>query len=75
MIYCKLGIVIDEDDADFDSVIAKIKGLDGVDEVEIEKDTYHEYNVDSDPFWEGEGWNVPEFTKTDLQAEKESVRE
>jgi translation elongation factor EF-1beta len=52
MIYVKIGIVIDEDDAEFDDVINKIKDLDGVDEVEVDADSYHEYNVDSDPWWE-----------------------
>jgi hypothetical protein len=54
MIYIKIGIVIDEDDAEFDDVINKIKDLDGVDEVEVDGESYHEYNVDSDPFWEDE---------------------
>lgn len=54
MIYVELQIMIDEDDARFDDVLSKIKNLDGVTKVEVVEDSYHEYNVDSDPFWEGE---------------------
>lgn len=54
MIYVELQIVIDEDETKFEDVLSKIKSIDGVTEVEVVEDSYHEYNVDSDPFWEKE---------------------
>lgn len=52
MIYVELKITIDEDAAEFEDVINKVNAIDGVDEVEVVDGSYHEYNVDSDPWWD-----------------------
>ena len=43
-----------EDEPGLDHVLKSIERLIGVESVDIVPDTYHEYNIDSDPFWEEE---------------------
>ncbi|MBW8383987.1 MAG: hypothetical protein K0M69_15890 [Youngiibacter sp.] len=53
MVYIRVELIL-EDEPGLDSVLKTIEAIEGVNSVEIEEDTYHEYNVDSDPFWEEE---------------------
>lgn len=54
MIKVQLELIIDEDEGDYEEILNSISLLDGVDSCTVVDDTYHEYNVDSDPFWEEE---------------------